>query len=319
MSSPTGYAAALLRAMGVYEQLYGTIESVLERRAVLGAIAAVFNQRPLEGDELDELIDQVVADGDAADDDIADPEEADSSLREKVLQAIAQQAKSRLEEARNTLTETLQAYLQRVTAKLEVADFLELAKTAIALFDRDQPGPRLSRGERQLLLAAVARRFGRRLSQPIPAIGQQLPPQVSALVSRLAKYRQLLQGDTPLEPALMAMAVRAIREGSRRFSPELVRNVLKHSSLTVEKLPPSEVEDIVSSLYVKLQFQLDRTRGSKSAEEFEAQINEAVADFQKRQNPAPAASAPLWTGEFSVSSPITGHLLDQPQPPETQP
>ena len=283
----------LIKALELFEQTFGSPKSELELQATIGSLAAVMD---LKDGNLDNLVHRV-----------SNYYQQTQRLKESVDAAkyqisatTVQKAKERLIDAEETLLLLIRTYLQRVSSKLSATEFVELAKAAVALLDKAQAN--LSYPERKRLLYIALQTFGTQLSQPIPALGEQIPQQIAKRLARLTRYQKIIRTEG-LDVALMPLAVQTL---AHRLSPDLIRTALENSPITIApELDTQEgLDDLTKALFFKLQLQTLSPRATKSEQEIAEQLNSAIAEFKTKYQPLTDVTHPQWDNDLSVSSPF---------------
>ncbi|MBT9317629.1 hypothetical protein [Leptothoe spongobia] len=211
----------------------------------------------------------------------------------------------RLTQAEETLLLLIRTYLQRVSSKLSATEFVEMAKAAVALLDKDQSGPSLSFPESKRLLYIALQTFGTQLSQPIPALGEQIPKRIANLLARLVRYQKIMRTGG-LEATLMTLAAQTLENTAQRLSPDMIRTALENSRITIapELATQEGLEDLARALFFKLQLQTPSPTATKSAQEIAEQLNQAIAKFTTKYQPLTEVTQPQWDNDLSVSSPL---------------
>ena len=300
-------ALQLLTALELFEQTFGRSQSQLELQAIIGALAAAMD---LKDDTLSDLVHQVAHYYQQP----QSLEELVDAAKRQLFAASIQTAKERLTDAEETLLLLVRTYLQRVSSKLSAAEFVEMAKAAIALLDGapllegDPPiegdPPSLSFPERKRLLYIVLQTFGAQLSQPIPALGQQIPQHISTLLARLTRYQKIIRTEG-LDAVLMTLATQTLENTVQRLSPDRVRTALENSTVTIapELATEAGLDDLTKALFFTVQLQtLSPTRATKSEQEIAEQLNQAIAEFKTQYQPLTDITQGEWDNDLSVSS-----------------
>ena len=203
-----------------------------------------------------------------------------------------------LKKAEEALILLIRTYLQRVSSKLSATEFVELAKAAVTLLDKDQSN--LSFPERKRLLYIALQTFGTQLSQPIPALGEQIPKRIAKLLARLVRYQKIIRTGG-LEATLMTLAAQTL---TQRLSPDMIRTALKNSAVTItpELATQDGLDDLASALFFKLQLQTPSPRATKSEQDIAEQLDLAIAEFKAKYQPLTEVTQPQWDNDLSVSS-----------------
>ncbi|MEM7795385.1 MAG: hypothetical protein AAF579_13175 [Cyanobacteria bacterium P01_C01_bin.118] len=281
----------LIKALELFEQTFDSPKSELELQATLGALATVMN---LKESNLNALVHRVVncyqqtqSLGELVD-----------ATKYQVSAATIQKAKERLTDAEETLIRLIRTYLQRVSSKLSATEFVELTKAAVALLAKDPSN--LSFPESKRLLYIALQTFGTQLSQPIPALGEQIPKRIAQLLARLIRHQKIIRTDG-LADTLIMLAAPTI---AQRLSPDMIRTALENSPITiVPELDTQEgLEDLTSALFFKLQLQMPSLRATKSEQEIAEQLNQAIAEFKTKYQPLTDVTQPQWDNDLSISS-----------------
>ncbi|MEM9482174.1 MAG: hypothetical protein AAGA83_00630 [Cyanobacteria bacterium P01_F01_bin.116] len=301
----------LFKAVALFEQTFGKSTCEFDVQATIGALAAVMNLMDHHPDDLIHQVARVYRQ-------TKHSAKVIEVVDQAVLEGIVQKAKNRLIKTEETLVLLIRTYLQRVSSKLSAKEFVEIVKAAIALLDKDQSESRFSLPEGKRLLYVVLQTFGTQLSQPIPSLGEQIPERLIRLIARLANYHKIIFTGG-IEATLMALATQALVEKentSQRFTPEMLHTVLGKSALTIapEVLTPDDLDDLTSVIFFKLQLQSSSPKATKSDQEIEEQLNQAIIDFKTKHQKTKhqktkhqslkSLTQPKWDNDLSVSSPF---------------
>lgn len=296
LSNPDAFK--LLAAVELFEQTFGKSKSELDLQATIGALAAAMH---LIDDELDNHIHRIASHYQQ----LKSPDKLIETAGQIVPESTIQKAKARLAETEETVILLIRTYLQRVSSKLTATEFVEMAKAAVALLDTHQSGPRFSLPESKRLLYIVLKTFGDQLSQPIPPLGEQLPEQITSLVTRLARYQKIIRTDG-LEAVLMTLATQTLKNVAQRLSPTMVRNALQNSRVTIvpEFDNQDSLEDLASAMVLKVRLQTVSSNTTKSKQEIAEQLDQAIAEFKIKYQSLTDVTHPKWDNDLSVSSPF---------------
>lgn len=286
----------LIKALELFEQTFGSPKSELELQATIGSLVAVMD---LKDGNLDDLVHRIANYYQQT----QSSEGAVDAAKYQVSPITIQEAKERLTTAEETLILLIRTYLQRVSSKLSATEFVEMAKAAVALVAKDQSN--LSFPESKRLLYIALQTFGNQLSQPIPALGEQIPKRTAKLLARLVRYQKIIRTGG-LEATLMTLAAQTLDSTAQRLSPDLIRSALKNSTVTIplELDTQDGLDDLASALFFKLQLQTPSPRATKSEQEIAEQLNQAIAEFKTKYQPLTDVTQPQWDNDLSVSSPF---------------
>ncbi len=281
----------LLEALALFKQTFGNPKTELDLQATIGALAAVMN---LIDDDLDDRIHQIANHHQQ----LKRPGKLIETVNQTALKSTIRQAKNRLTETEETLILLIRTYLQRVSSKLSATEFVELAKAAVTLLDKDQSN--LSFPERKRLLYIALQTFGTQLSQPIPALGEQVPKPIAKLLARLVRYQKIIRTGG-LETTLMTLVAQTL---TLRLSPDMIRTALKNSTVTItpELKTQDDLDDLASALFFKIQLQKPSSIATKSEQEIAEQLDQAIAEFKAKYQPLTDVTQPQWDNDLSVSS-----------------
>ena len=281
----------LLEALALFKQTFGNPKTELDLQATIGALAAAMN---LIDDDLDDRIHQIANHHQQ----LKRPGKLLETVNQTALKSTIRQAKNRLTETEETLILLIRTYLQRVSSKLSATEFVELAKAAVTLLDKDQSN--LSFPERKRLLYIALQTFGTQLSQPIPALGEQVPKPIAKLLARLVRYQKIIRTGG-LETTLMTLVAQTL---TQRLSPDMIRTALKNSTVTItpELNTQDDLDDLASALFFKIQLQKPSSIATKSEQEIAEQLDQAIAEFKAKYQPLTDVTQPQWDNDLSVSS-----------------
>ena len=284
----------LLEALALFKQTFGNPKTELDLQATIGALAAAMN---LIDDDLDDRIHQIANHHQQ----LKRPGKLIETVNQTALKSTIRQAKNRLTETEETLILLIRTYLQRVSSKLSATEFVELAKAAVTLLDKDQSN--LSFPERKRLLYIALQTFGTQLSQPIPALGEQVPKPIAKLLARLVRYQKIIRTGG-LEAALMTLVAQTLDRTAQRLSPDMIRTALKNSTVTItpELDTQDDLDDLASALFFKIQLQTSSPKATKSEQEIAEQLDQAIAEFKAKYQPLTDVTQPQWDNDLSVSS-----------------
>ena len=188
-----------------------------------------------------------------------------------------------------TLMLILRTYLQRISARLSAAEFVDLVKAAIALLT---PRPdQTSLDERHQLFCKALQTFDGQFSQPIPTFGHRTSAAVDQWVNRLARYQQLIATDG-LQAALSTLT-------DSPPGPHDIRTALEACNVAIAPQldTPESFQDLAQILQFEREFSL-----SSPAPDFTDQVQQAIAKFKANYRPAVDVTQPQWDGELSVKS-----------------
>ncbi|MBX2865358.1 MAG: hypothetical protein KTR27_17545 [Leptolyngbyaceae cyanobacterium MAG.088] len=213
--------------------------------------------------------------------------------------------KERLTKAEETLVLLIRTYLQRVSSKLTATEFVEMAKATVALLDQDPSGPSLSVPERKQLLDTALQTFGTQLSQPIPALGEQIPKRIAKPLARLVRYQKIIRTEG-LDATLMTLATQTLENIAQPLTPETLRTTLENSKITIppELTTQDSLDDLAKALCFKLQLRTPSPNATKSDQEIAAQLNQTIVEFKIKYQPLTDVTQPKWDSDLSVSSPF---------------
>ncbi|MEL7507179.1 MAG: hypothetical protein AAFN42_07580 [Cyanobacteria bacterium J06554_1] len=289
-------ALKVIKALELFEQTFGSSQSKLELQATIGALATGMD---LKDSNLNDLIHRVAKYYQHT----QSPEGSGDAVKHQVSATTIQKAKERLTTAEETLILLIRTYLQRVSSKLSATEFVEMAKAAVALVAKDQSN--LSFPESKRLLYIALQTFGNRLSQPIPALGEQIPKRIAKPLVRLVRYQKIIRTGG-LEAALMTLAAQSLNSTAQCLSPDLIRTALENSPITIapELATQDGLDDLASALFFKLQLQTPSPRAVKSEQEIAEQLSRAIAEFKAKYQPLTDVTQPQWDNDLSVSSPF---------------
>lgn len=276
--SLTPDALKLLNALEHYGQCFGKPNSEVELQATIGALATVMALP-------DQLIHRVAIYYQQ----VENSEESFPAIA--ALDSIVGQAKARLDNTEATLILLIRTYLQRVSSKLSATAFIDLTQAAVALLGTERPI--LSLAEAQRLIYITLKTFDKQLSQPIPALGAQLPKPIDRLLARLVRYQKIARTEG-LETAVIPLAA------AQQLSPDMIRTALASSTVTLglDLDTQDGLDDLARIVCFKLQ--VTSASSTQSAKEIAAQLTQAIAEFQTED--AGDITRPVWDDDLSVSS-----------------
>ncbi len=278
----------VLNVLRAYVVTFGRPSSDLELRAVIGAIVATLPTVQIDNSELEKFTNEAIAAFESLG--------LDPSLVDVGSQLLAEQVAVWLGEQQVSVSNVVSAYLQQFAPDNAVwasAEILGLVQTVVATLNDGS----LSRSGGRSLVEKVIESFD--LAQ---ALSRWIAPEWIAQAQRVASY--VSKDDLHLEVRSIAWAY--IQQFQAILSPQLIEQIVEKGSLN---LSPAEVlagnfDDFSQMLYYKFQLLSSEPVVTKSHLAIAANVRQAVADLQARQEPGLDVTKGIQTGDLEVSSPF---------------
>lgn len=259
-------------------------------RAVIGAIVANLATVDVKNSQLEAFMDEAIAAFDSLG--------MESSLVDVTAQLLAEQVAVWLKEQETTVSNVVNAYLQRFApedVQWESGQVLGLVQTIVATLNDGS----LSKSGGRSLINNVIKTFD--LDQ---ALSHWVAPEWVALAQRVASYVE--KGD--LQQEIQSVAWSYVQQFQAILSPQLLAQILETGPLN---LSPAEVlsgnlNEFSQMLYYKFQLLEADPVVTKSHEAIATDVHRAIAKFKKNQPPALDITKGIQTGDLEISSPFTG-------------
>ena len=283
-SSTIDQLKQVLSALRAYAATFGSPESELELRAVIGAI--LVNVAAVENSQIEGMISEAIA--------ALNSLGPDDSPIDVTAQLLAEQAAVWLQAREETVTNVLSAYLQQFApddAVWSAGEITSLVQTVIATLNDGS----LSRSGGRLLLNRVTQSFDLKR-----VISRWVAPKWVAIGQRVASY--VSKGDLQTEVQSIAWAY--IQQFQSILSPQLIAQIMQTGPINVSpaELLSGDLSDFSQMLYYKFQLLEADPVVTKSHAEIAADIQRAIADWQARQGSAVDVTEREQTDDLAVGS-----------------
>lgn len=283
-SSTLDQLKQVLSALRAYTVTFGSPDSELELRAVVGAILA--NVAAVESSQIEGVISEAIA--------ALNTLGPDDSPIDVTAQLLAEQAAVWLQAREDSVSNVLSAYLQQFApddAVWSAGEITSLVQTVIATLNDG----RLSRSGGRLLLNRVTKSFDLKR-----AISRWVAPEWVAIAQRVASY--VSKGDLQTEVQSIAWAY--IQQFQSILSPQLIAQIMQAGPINVSpaELLSGDLSDFSQMLYYKFQLLEANPVVTKSHSEIAAEIHRAIADWQARQGSAVDVTERVQTDDLAVGS-----------------
>ena len=290
----------VINGLRAYSITFGLPDDELERRAVVGAIAATLTSVSVENSRLERFIDEAIATYHAAYNSLGTSTlEAEASLVDASAQLLAEAASIWLDRQGAIVSNVMNAYVQQFVSEdrdWQTSDTIELAQTTIATLNDGS----LSRSGSQELVRRVIASFD--IDQ---ALSCWVAPEWIAPAQRIASYT--IKGNSQSE--LQSIAWEYVQQFQSILSPQLIEQILKEGAMDTSS--KFTVYDLGFSQMLYYKFQLLETDlvTTKSHKQIEARVHKAVEDFKEHTKTNTNVTRGISAGDLQVSSPFFSALI----------